>query len=183
MQCCHGTGRVLHVFRVEIGASAAQAQRSFGTGAIALRIRCNRFPNASRAMDRFFFLTELSPYCGSYLSTSRCLEECLPIDIIGRRCLWSLLISCPFLYNRHVMLPSNLAKSVPMTHLMTESEWRNLGVQQSPGWVHYMVHLPGMAQAGHLPGVRMLREMNTYISAYFLFGNDFYTWSYNRVYF
>jgi len=43
---------------------------------------------------------------------------------------------------RHVMLPSNIAKNVPMTHLMTETEWRNLGVQQSPGWVHYMVHLP-----------------------------------------
>nr|CAH7738759.1 unnamed protein product [Callosobruchus chinensis] len=25
---------------------------------------------------------------------------------------------------------------------MTESEWRNLGVQQSPGWVHYMLHTP-----------------------------------------
>ena len=22
---------------------------------------------------------------------------------------------------------------------MTETEWRNLGVQQSPGWIHYMV--------------------------------------------
>lgn len=31
---------------------------------------------------------------------------------------------------------------VPKTHLMTESEWRNLGVQQSPGWVHYMIHGP-----------------------------------------
>ena len=25
---------------------------------------------------------------------------------------------------------------------MTETEWRNLGVQQSPGWVHYMFHTP-----------------------------------------
>lgn len=25
---------------------------------------------------------------------------------------------------------------------MTETEWRNLGVQQSPGWVHYMLHAP-----------------------------------------
>lgn len=25
---------------------------------------------------------------------------------------------------------------------MTETEWRNLGVQQSPGWVHYMMHAP-----------------------------------------
>ena len=26
---------------------------------------------------------------------------------------------------------------------MTESEWRNLGVQQSPGWTHYLIHEPG----------------------------------------
>ncbi|MCL4138323.1 UNVERIFIED_CONTAM: hypothetical protein GTU68_000291 [Idotea baltica] len=25
---------------------------------------------------------------------------------------------------------------------MNETEWRNLGVQQSPGWVHYLVHNP-----------------------------------------
>uniref|UniRef100_A0A2K5RN77 Cyclin-dependent kinases regulatory subunit n=1 Tax=Cebus imitator TaxID=2715852 RepID=A0A2K5RN77_CEBIM len=31
---------------------------------------------------------------------------------------------------------------VPKTHLMSESEWRNLGVQQSQGWVHYMIHEP-----------------------------------------
>lgn len=30
-----------------------------------------------------------------------------------------------------------MAKLVPRTHLMTETEWRNLGVQQSPGWVLY----------------------------------------------
>lgn len=27
---------------------------------------------------------------------------------------------------------------------MTETEWRNLGIQQSPGWVHYMIHSPEM---------------------------------------
>lgn len=43
---------------------------------------------------------------------------------------------------RHVTLPSDIAKLVPRNHLMTESEWRNLGVQQSVGWVHYMVHTP-----------------------------------------
>ena len=25
---------------------------------------------------------------------------------------------------------------------MSEAEWRNLGVQQSPGWIHYMTHEP-----------------------------------------
>ncbi|KAK4887330.1 hypothetical protein RN001_003601 [Aquatica leii] len=43
---------------------------------------------------------------------------------------------------RHVILPTALAKLVPRTHLMTETEWRNLGVQQSPNWVHYMLHGP-----------------------------------------
>ncbi|CAN7982622.1 unnamed protein product [Ixodes hexagonus] len=43
---------------------------------------------------------------------------------------------------RHVILPPELAQSVPKTHLMTETEWRNLGVQQSLGWEHYMVHSP-----------------------------------------
>ena len=32
---------------------------------------------------------------------------------------------------RHVMLPKDIAKQVPKTHLMSESEWRKLGVQQS----------------------------------------------------
>uniref|UniRef100_A0A2K5V7Q2 Cyclin-dependent kinases regulatory subunit n=1 Tax=Macaca fascicularis TaxID=9541 RepID=A0A2K5V7Q2_MACFA len=43
---------------------------------------------------------------------------------------------------RHVMLPKDIAKLVPKTHLMSESEWRNLGVQQSQGWVHYMIQEP-----------------------------------------
>lgn len=63
---------------------------------------------------------------------------------------------------RHVILPPDIAKLVPKNHLMTETEWRNLGVQQSPGWVHYMVHspephvllfrrpLPGTQQSGTL---------------------------------
>ena len=43
---------------------------------------------------------------------------------------------------RHVMLPKALAKAVPRTHCMSEAEWRGLGVQQSLGWVHYMLHGP-----------------------------------------
>ncbi|XP_015505542.1 cyclin-dependent kinases regulatory subunit 1 isoform X2 [Parus major] len=42
--------------------------------------------------------------------------------------------------DKHVMLPKDIAKLVPKTHLLSESEWRNLGVQQSQGWVHYMIH-------------------------------------------
>ncbi|XP_028672226.1 cyclin-dependent kinases regulatory subunit 2 [Erpetoichthys calabaricus] len=43
---------------------------------------------------------------------------------------------------RHVFLPKPLAKLVPKTHLMSEEEWRSLGVQQSQGWIHYMIHKP-----------------------------------------
>ncbi|XP_025787288.1 cyclin-dependent kinases regulatory subunit 2 [Puma concolor] len=43
---------------------------------------------------------------------------------------------------QHVMLPRELSKQVPKTHLMSEEEWRRLGVQQSLGWVHYMIHEP-----------------------------------------
>nr|KAF6433117.1 CDC28 protein kinase regulatory subunit 2 [Molossus molossus] len=44
--------------------------------------------------------------------------------------------------SKHVMLPRELSKQVPKTHLMSEEEWRRLGVQQSLGWVHYMIHEP-----------------------------------------
>lgn len=41
-----------------------------------------------------------------------------------------------------MILPGDLARLVSKCHLMTETEWRNLGVQQSLGWVHYMLHAP-----------------------------------------
>ncbi|XP_011502360.1 PREDICTED: cyclin-dependent kinases regulatory subunit [Ceratosolen solmsi marchali] len=44
---------------------------------------------------------------------------------------------------RHVVLPKELEKLVPKTHLMSEREWRAIGVQQSEGWIHYMTHQPG----------------------------------------
>ncbi|CAO1301722.1 unnamed protein product [Diamesa serratosioi] len=43
---------------------------------------------------------------------------------------------------RHVQLPKELTRFVPKSHLMTECEWRAIGVQQSRGWVHYMIHHP-----------------------------------------
>ena len=43
---------------------------------------------------------------------------------------------------RHVMLPKELSKLVPKDHLMTEAEWRSIGVQQSRGWIHYLIHEP-----------------------------------------
>lgn len=43
---------------------------------------------------------------------------------------------------RHVHLPKNVFKMMPRGRLLTESEWRALGVQQSRGWVHYEIHKP-----------------------------------------
>ncbi|KAG0286476.1 hypothetical protein BGZ96_009432 [Linnemannia gamsii] len=42
---------------------------------------------------------------------------------------------------RHVSLPKPIARHVP-NELMTEEEWRSLGVKQSQGWEHYMIHTP-----------------------------------------
>ena len=44
---------------------------------------------------------------------------------------------------RHVILPKDIAALVPKDKLMSETEWRKIGVQQSRGWVHYMFHKPG----------------------------------------
>ncbi|KAJ2475028.1 hypothetical protein EV174_005425 [Coemansia sp. RSA 2320] len=42
---------------------------------------------------------------------------------------------------RHVSIPEGLRKYLPNPlRLMTEIEWRSLGVQQSQGWENYMVH-------------------------------------------
>ena len=43
-------------------------------------------------------------------------------------------------YHRHVMLPKETAKVLPKSRLLSEDEWRNLGVQQSRGWQHYAIH-------------------------------------------
>ena len=44
---------------------------------------------------------------------------------------------------RHVLLPKAIFKEkVPKGRLLTDKEWRTLGVQQSKGWVHYAIHRP-----------------------------------------
>ncbi|KAL0278395.1 UNVERIFIED_CONTAM: hypothetical protein PYX00_000226 [Menopon gallinae] len=42
---------------------------------------------------------------------------------------------------RHVCVPKEMVKLIPM-HLMSEEEWREIGIQQSEGWIHYMRHKP-----------------------------------------
>lgn len=59
---------------------------------------------------------------------------------------YCLVVICD---GRHVVLPRELAKQVPKSHLMTEDEWRRLGVQQSLGWIHYMIHEPGLCTQPH----------------------------------
>jgi len=43
---------------------------------------------------------------------------------------------------RHVIMAPDITKKVPKGKLLTEAEWRQLGVQQSCGWEHYAVHRP-----------------------------------------
>ncbi|GMH80518.1 hypothetical protein TrVE_jg5264 [Triparma verrucosa] len=43
---------------------------------------------------------------------------------------------------RHVILPKELSKTLPKSRLLTEQEWRGIGVQQSRGWQHYAIHRP-----------------------------------------
>jgi cyclin-dependent kinase regulatory subunit CKS1 len=37
---------------------------------------------------------------------------------------------------RHVLLPKHIFKKMQRSKLLSESEWRGLGVQQSRGWVN-----------------------------------------------
>ncbi|MCO5555518.1 hypothetical protein L7F22_009063 [Adiantum nelumboides] len=43
---------------------------------------------------------------------------------------------------RHVVLTPEITKLLPKNRLLSEAEWRALGVQQSRGWVHYAIHKP-----------------------------------------
>jgi hypothetical protein len=47
-------------------------------------------------------------------------------------------------FYRHVTLSADISKIIPKTHLLTETEWRNIGIQQSPDWEHYMTHIKGI---------------------------------------
>lgn len=44
------------------------------------------------------------------------------------------------------MLPKDLARLVPKSHLMTESEWRAIGVQQSRGWVSVWIFMSSFGE-------------------------------------
>lgn len=81
-------------------------------------------------------------------------QDFFSLDLAGQREALVIIkkLQCKILYSdkyyddkyeyRHVILPKDLARLVPTSRLMSESEWRQLGVQQSQGWVHYMIHKP-----------------------------------------
>ncbi|KAL4457890.1 hypothetical protein ABPG75_012755 [Micractinium tetrahymenae] len=55
---------------------------------------------------------------------------------------------------RHVVLPQDIAKRLPKDKLLSEAEWRALGVQQSRGWGHMLFRRPkgyGTAQQVAVP--------------------------------
>lgn len=41
---------------------------------------------------------------------------------------------------RHVVLSKEIASTINSKKLLTESEWRDLGIVQSRGWIHYDYH-------------------------------------------
>lgn len=43
---------------------------------------------------------------------------------------------------KHVLLPEELFRSISKGKLLTEDEWRKLGIKQSRGWVHYAIYKP-----------------------------------------
>jgi hypothetical protein len=63
-----------------------------------------------------------------------------------------------------------MVKLVPKTHLMTEEEWRSIGVQQSKGWIHYMTHQPGSL----LTAVCVLPFLFLYFSSFIYFVSVFF---------
>ena len=65
---------------------------------------------------------------------------------------------------RHVFLPKRMVERLPRNEkgelrLMTEDEWRDLGVTQSHGWEHYLVHSPE-------PHILLFRREVNYTSLY-----------------
>ncbi|TFL07326.1 cyclin-dependent kinase regulatory subunit [Pterulicium gracile] len=67
---------------------------------------------------------------------------------------------------RHVILPKPLLKMIPKSffcpddsgvlRLLSENEWRGIGITQSLGWEHYEVHAPE-------PHVLLFRRSKTFV--------------------
>ena len=62
----------------------------------------------------------------------------------------------------HVTLPRELAAAKLVgkkERLLTETEWRNIGVVQSHGWEHYMIHAPE-------PHILLFKREKNYLEKY-----------------
>jgi cyclin-dependent kinase regulatory subunit CKS1 len=54
---------------------------------------------------------------------------------------YSSKYSDDFYEYRHVILPEDIYKTLGKERkLLTETEWRNLGIKQSNGWEHYLIY-------------------------------------------
>ncbi|KAJ3035033.1 hypothetical protein HDV00_004359 [Rhizophlyctis rosea] len=63
---------------------------------------------------------------------------------------------------RHVILPKQMLEYIPSKlkgRLLKDEEWRSIGILQSPGWEHYMLHAPE-------PHVYMFRREKNYQEKY-----------------
>lgn len=59
--------------------------------------------------------------------------------------LFSEKYFCDGLEYRHVIFPKELYTLIPhqfVNRLLSEPEWRRLGITMSSGWVHYELHGP-----------------------------------------
>jgi len=43
---------------------------------------------------------------------------------------------------KHVILPKEIYMTMTKAKLLSEPEWRALGINQTKGWVHYSIHKP-----------------------------------------
>uniref|UniRef100_A0AC34RAB1 Cyclin-dependent kinases regulatory subunit n=1 Tax=Panagrolaimus sp. JU765 TaxID=591449 RepID=A0AC34RAB1_9BILA len=43
---------------------------------------------------------------------------------------------------RHVIPPTRYREKLPVGRLLSEDEWREIGIRMSIGWEHYMIHSP-----------------------------------------
>lgn len=74
----------------------------------------------------------------------------------------------------HVILPKELAKTLPKSRLLTESEWRGIGVQQSRGWQHYAIHRYVLNNAILLQGTNATKSKLTFLFAFLQSGTSYF---------
>ena len=77
-----------------------------------------------------------------------------------------------------MILPKDMKHKISKDHLMTETEWRNLGVQQSPGWIHYMIHQPGMIINSYSVVIQCHSVVNIYCRKYIIYSAEYILYLY-----